>query len=249
MTEQRLSKKILNICIVCVIIVAIVFTAIMLILNYDVKGETNMPFVISKISIISTVDGQDVENAEQKWNINVIQNNDIYIYVEKNNNYRKQETIENVKIDNFVIKQTPKIGEIKIYKPTTKEKMIFENTEENLANYIEFKGAKLTDTKNLQISNQGGVINFRCANNNIGTYLSNDDIEINYKELMTKLNISEEDINAIISFDITLTLNSGKVFKAENIEFQIPNKNLIVEGTVGKEFNNLQNIVFKRIEN
>ena len=41
----------------------------------------NMPFSISKISIISTVDGQDVENSEHKWEKIVNQNNDIYIYV------------------------------------------------------------------------------------------------------------------------------------------------------------------------
>ena len=54
----------------------------MLILNYDEKGETNMPFKVSKISIVSTVNGQDVENSEAKWDINVIQNNDVYIYIE-----------------------------------------------------------------------------------------------------------------------------------------------------------------------
>ena len=42
MPNQRFSKKILNICIIFVIIVAIIFTAVMLILNYDEKGETNM---------------------------------------------------------------------------------------------------------------------------------------------------------------------------------------------------------------
>ena len=99
MENQRFSKKILNICIICIIIVAIIFTAVMLVLNYDENGETNMPFKISKISIVSTVNGQDVENPEAKWDINVIQNNDIYVYIEKNNEYKKQEIIKSVKLD------------------------------------------------------------------------------------------------------------------------------------------------------
>lgn len=155
MVKQRLSIKMLHICIVCVIIVAIIFIAMMFILNYDVNGETNMPFLISKISTISTVDGKDVENSDYKWSLDVIQNNDIYIYIEKNEQYKKQETIANVLLDNFNIKQTPSIGEIKIYKPTINENSIFQNSDENLAEKIQFTGSKSTDTRNLEISNQG----------------------------------------------------------------------------------------------
>lgn len=79
--------------------------------------------------------------------------------------------------------------------------------------------------------------------------MSNDDEEINYNELIKKLNINEESLNAILSFDVTITLNSGKVFKAEDIEIQVPNQNIITEGTVGKDYTNLENIVFKRMEN
>lgn len=81
--KQKLSKKIFNIVIIIVIIVAIIFTALMMILNYKENGEKNMPFNISKISIISTVDGKDNEDQTNKWNLQVNQNNDIYIYIEK----------------------------------------------------------------------------------------------------------------------------------------------------------------------
>ena len=249
MPNQRFSRKILNICIICIIIIAIIFTAVMLILNYDEKGETNMPFKISKISIVSTVNGQDVENSEAKWHINVIQNNDIYIYVEKNDEYKKQETIKSIRLDNIEIVKNPEVGEIKIYKPTSNENALFENTDENIIDELEVKGTKSTDAKKLEISNQGGVMTFRCANNNIGTYSSDDDSEIKYNELIGKLNINEQDLISKISFDITITLNSGKVFKADNIEIQIPNENIVQKGTVGKEYTDLESIVFKRIEN
>lgn len=249
MANQRLSRKIFNICLVCIIIVIIIFVAMMFILNYDVNGETNMPFQVSKISVISTVDGKNVENSEYRWAIDVIQNNDIYIYIEKNNEYSKQETIASVKIDNFNIRRNSNLGEIKIYKPTVNETSLFQNSDENVIQNLEFLGAKSTDTRNLKISNQGGVISFRCANNRIGTYTSNDDEEINYNELLNKLNISEEELKTIVTFNITITLDSGKVFKAENVSIEIPNQNLITEGTTGQEYTDLQDIVFKRIEN
>lgn len=249
MANQRFSKKILNICIIGIIIVAIIFTAIMFVLDYDEKGETNMPFKVSKISMVSTVNGQDVENSDKKWDISVIQNNDIYVYIEKNDEYKKQETIKSVKLENFVVKDKPKIGEIKIYKPSSSDEALFENKDENIITELEFKGAKSTDAKKFEISNQGGVLSFRCANNKIGTYSSDDDSEIKYNELIGKLNINEQDLISKISFDITITLNSGKVFKADNIEIQIPNENIVQKGTVGKEYTDLESIVFKRIEN
>ena len=145
---------------------------------------------------------------------------------------------------------SPNIGEIKIYKPTTSDTSLFQNLDENIIDKLEFAGSKSTNTKKLEISNQGGVLNFRCANNNIGTYISDDDAEINYNKLITKLNLNEQDLIAKLTFNITITLDSGKVFKAENIEIEIPNENVVSEGTVGKEYTNkLQDIVFKRIEN
>ena len=67
LSKQELSKKVIHICIISIIIIGIIFTALILILKYDEKGETNMPFSISKITIISTVDGRDVENPQAKW--------------------------------------------------------------------------------------------------------------------------------------------------------------------------------------
>lgn len=249
MAKQKLSRKILNICIICTIIIAIIFTAILLILNYDEKGETNMPFLLSKISIVSTVDKQDVENSEYKWAMNVIQNNDIYIYIEKNKEYKKQETIASIKINNVNLVKKPNIGEIKTYKPASTENSIFQNIDENLIKEIEFIGNKNTNVRNLEISNQGGMIAFRCANNNIGTYTSNEDEQINYNELLKKLNIKEEDLKFDLLFDITITLNSGKVFKAEEIKLELPNKNIVEDGTSGRENTDLKDVVFKRIEN
>lgn len=249
MEEQRLSKKVFNICIVVVLIILILFVAIMFILHYNEKGETNMPFQVSKISIISTVDGQNVENSEYKWAINVIQNNDINIYIEKNENYSKQETISSVALNEFSIKSVNNSEDIKIYKPVDSDLVLFQNTNENEVKELNFEGAKATDTKKMLISNQGGRLTFRCANNNIGQFLSNDGEEIKYNELLKKMNINEENLNAKISFNIIIKLDSGKTFKAENVEIEIPNKNIVELGSVGIENTDLNDIVFKRIEN
>ncbi len=249
MEKQSLSKKIIHICIITIIIIGIVFTAILFVLKYDKNGETNMPFSISKITIISTVDGQDVENPQAKWDKMINQNNDIYLYVEKNDQYSKTETISSIKLDNFKTEKSSNIGELKFYKQTPDERVLYKNVNENLIEVLEYNGAKTSNSKKLEISNQGGIIEFRCANNNIGIYRSDEDTEINYGELLKKINIKEEDLNANIYFDLTIKLDSGKSFKAENIELSIPNENLINEGQVGKEINNPEGIIFKRVEN
>lgn len=249
MAEQRLSKKMINICIVSVIIVIIIFVAIMLILHYSVNGETNMPFKVTKINIISNTDGKDIENQEYRWSIEACQNNDVFIYIEKNNNHSKPEIIKSIVIDDFKTLQNPAIGEVKFFRPIKKDNLLFENIDENIADKIEFVGSEEDDIGNLKLSNQGGVLSFRCSNINIGTYLSNDDEQINYDELLKKMQITEENLMAQISFDITINLNSGKIFKAEDVKLQIPNQSIVENGVSGKEYENLENVIFKRIEN
>lgn len=246
MPKQKLSKKILNICIVCIIIIMIIFVSIMFILNYNENGETDMPFQVSKISIISTTDGQDAENKDFRWAINVVQNNDINIYIEKNSTHRKQETIKSVILDNFQINTAPSIGSIYFYKPIEDTVSLFKNSDENKFETLEFKGSKTTNSKKLEISNQGGIVRFRCANLNVATYTSNEDEEINYKDLLKKLHINEQDLISEFSFDMEILLDSGKTFKAEGIKLKIPNENIVNEGTVGYEYTDLQDIIFKR---
>ena len=91
---HRNNKKLMHLCIIIVMIVAIIFTALIIVLKYGHSGETNMPFEITKISVISTVGAQDVDNKSTNWNLQVSQDNDINIYIEKNNKYTKTETIK-----------------------------------------------------------------------------------------------------------------------------------------------------------
>lgn len=98
---RNVKQKIFHSVIISIIIIAILCVGGMFILRYQVEGESNMPFKITKISIIESVEGMETEGANEKWNFNVNQNNDIYIYIEKNSLYGKTEIINSVDIKNI----------------------------------------------------------------------------------------------------------------------------------------------------
>lgn len=245
--KQIIDTKQFHICMVALIVIAILFVVGVVSLKYNVEGEGNLPFYVSKISIISNVEGFDVEDNENKWNLQVNQNNDIYLYIKKNDEYKDTEIIESVKLNNFNIEQNSKIGEIKLLKPDSNiESVIFKNTTENEVNEIEYIGDMDSNIKEMKISNQGGLVVFRYAINNIGNYISNDDEEINHSELLKKLDVNNDDLKFKVTFDICITLNSGKAYKS-NISLELPVNDIVNQGTQSTELTDLENIVFKRM--
>ena len=110
-------------------------------------------------------------------------------------------------------------------------------------------GDSSTNIRNLKISNQGGVIAFRCANINVGNFISNDEESLEYKNLLTKLNVDETDLKARICFDIIIELNSGKKYKAESVEVILPVDGIKEKGTTSLELTDLDTIIFKRVKN
>lgn len=244
--NERTKKKVLKISITIVIVVSIIFVAIMYLLTYHEEGETNIPFKISKIVVVSSTDGVQSENLETQWDINVNQNNDIYLYIDKNKNYGKTELIENVKISNFNISKETDRGEIKIYKTTTDESKMFNNISENEIQELTYTGDIESNIKQSKISNQGGLIVFRCANNNISKYLSNDATEVNYNQLLQITNVSQQDLNLTISFDLEIKVVDKKTYKA-SVSVELPVEGVITNGTANLEITNLEDIVFKII--
>ena len=246
--KYLMNKKSFHIVAVITIISVILFLVGILVLRYSVEGETNMPFNLSKMIIISSSEGQDKEQKETKWAYDLTLDNDIYLYIEKNKNYSKEEAIESVIVDNIKMEKENEKGVINYYRPNTLEEGgNFSNKEENLVQTIEYKGAMESDIKNLKISNQGGIIAFRCANEKIGEYTSNDD-EINHSELLKKAGIKEENLQGKIIFDLTIKLVSGKEYKT-NIVLEVPVNGIVENGTTSKEITNLEDIVFKRTKN
>ena len=193
--KQIIETRQFHISMVILIIVVILCTVGLITLKYNVEGENNLPFELSKITVISTIEGNDNEDANNKWNLTVNQNNDIYLYIKKNENYKTTEAIQSITLNNFNQEQTAKIGERKIYKPDANiESVIFKNAEENNTQKIEYNGALDSSIKELKISNQGGLVVFRYALDNLANYVSNDDAEINHDELLKKLNINNDDL-------------------------------------------------------
>ena len=245
--KQIINTKQFHICMVAFIMFAILFVAGIKILKYNVEGEENLPFYVSQISIISNVEGIDAEDSTNKWNLQVNQNNDIYIYIKKNDNYKDTEAIESIKLNNFNIEQNSKIGEIKLLKPDSNiESVIFKNTAENEVNEIEYIGSMDSSIKELKISNQGGLVVFRYAINNIGNYISNDEEEINHSELLKKLSVNNDDLKFNVTFDIYINLNSDKTYKS-NIKLELPIEDVVNNGIQSTEYLDLEKIVFKRI--
>lgn len=241
-------KKIIHIIIIITIIVVILCTAGIFVILYQVEGETNMPFNITKIIIAQNVEALENKETENKWDLNVLENNDIYIYLEKNSKYEKTEIIDTVEISNITIKKANEKGEPKIYKPVIDEKVMYKNEAANEIESIQYKGELESNIKQLQISNQGGIIAFRYAINNIANYKSNEEEAIDYSKLLQLTNVTKEDIETMLTFDMRIKLTTGRIYQT-NISINIPIEEIIEKGTVGTEINNFDNLVFKRIEN
>lgn len=246
---KRFTKtKMFHLCMIIVIIAVILFAVGIIALRYAVEGETNMPFELSKITVISSSDGKDKTVEGSKWAFDVNQNNDIYLYIEKNENLNKQEIIKEIEINNINVEKNTEKGEVKLYKPTTAEEAtIFSNKEENEIQSIIYTGDLQSDLKQQKISNQGGIIAFRYGLNNVSEYLSQDE-EINHSELLKKSNVTEEDLKAKLTFDMIIRLEAGKEYKA-TVSLDVPVEGIVEKGTTSIEITDLSDVVFKRIKN
>mgnify|MGYP004542774445 CR=1 FL=1 len=245
---RNINKKIFHVVMIVVIICVILFVSGIFILKYQVEGESNMPFKITKISLIESVEGIEKEGANEKWNFNVNQNNDIYIYIEKNSGYGKTEIIDSVEIKNININKEKTLGELKLYKPVIDEKRMFINSQENEINEITYTGELESNIKEEKISNQGGIVAFRYAINNLSTYVSENDEQIDHSQLLKLTNISLEDLKTKLTFDIFINLKGGRKYQAP-ISIDVPQGDIVEKGTIGEDITDLKGIIFKRIEN
>lgn len=245
------NKETIKNCIAIAILIIIISVVIAIVIKYQVDGEKNMPFELSKITIISTAEGMQgkmVEGEENtKWNLALNQSNDIYLFIDKNENYKKTETIESVTIENINITKTPKKGNIKVYMPNSSDGRRFIYDDAFLVTEkLTYKGATASNEKTLEIGNQGGKVLIRFANTDIDTYKSNDDVEIIHDgTLIAKTNTTNDDLSFSVSFDFIIS--TGKIKYKANISLELPNGNIIEEGTTQIEKTNLSDIVFKRM--
>lgn len=244
--KAKINKLILKSAYI-IIIVLIAAVIALLILKYQVEGEKNMPFKLSSIIIVSNAEGhQEKENEDYRWDAEIYQNNDIYLNIEKNKNYKETEAIKSIIIDNIKIKQKPQIGEIEFYRPSKENVQTYSYEEEyKMGERTEYIGDTKSDIKNLKIANQGNTLMFRILNKTGKRYTSNEEVLEHNGKLLNKVGITYEQVKVKVSFDLTISLESEISFKA-NIELELPVGDITKEGSSNLEITNMKNIVFKR---
>lgn len=241
------NKRYFHLVVIIIILVVLIFISGVIILRYQVEGETNMPFQLSKISIISSSEGIDKQPKDTKWAFDVCQNNDIFLYIDKNENYGKTEAIQSISISEIEIESSKKEN-IKIYRPDEKdEKLIFKNKEENIIENMTYTGEMKSNLKQLKISNQGGIIALRCSNEKLANYTSNEE-EIKHQELLKKAGVTIEDLQAKMKFILTIQLASGIQYQSE-IRLELPIEDVIEKGTTSREITEVKDFIFKRVNN
>jgi len=246
--EKNNKKEKIKAAVAISIILIIIIMSVIISIIYQIEGEKNMPFILSKLTIISTAEGiASQENAEEKWNLQISQNNDIYFNFTKNEKYEEEEFIKSIIIDNIEVTKQPEIGEIKIYMPNSSEGRTFIYSEElQVENSLEYKGATKSNTKTLQIGNQGGNIAIRIANTNFAKYISNDDEEVKHDgTIISKTDVKKEQLEFSISMDVVINTKTRSYKTTINLDF--PCGNIIEEGTCNIEKTNQKEFIFKRI--
>jgi hypothetical protein len=244
--DKEKKKQMIKLCVAITTFAIIILLVGMSMIRYQVEGDKNMPFNLSKIIVVSTAEGQETEG-KQKWNFKVYQNNDVYIYIDKNENYKGEEkTIKSVKIENINVTKAPSKGEIKTYMPNSVEGRIFDYKDEYIVNdKLEYKGAEESNPETLEIGSNGGSLILSFSNTGLDTYSSDKDKQITHDgTLLEKIKVTNEDIAFDISFDIVITVDNCS-YRA-NVAMQMPCGNIIEEGTCNMEKTDMSDVIFKR---
>lgn len=248
MINTRIRNRKKHVYIILVFLILALSTIFFIMYKYHVEGEQNLPFNITKFIIASSAETENLELNDGLYQANILQKNDIYIAIEKNEKYSKEDAIKKISFENFNIIQSPKVGNINIYR-TAKAGRKFDYKEENKTDKLEYKGSKETNLleDEMTISNQGGLLEFSIALNDLGkiTYQENEDI-IADGTLIKRLNLNSEDIKTKISFDMLMELTSGNIFKT-TIILELPVKDIVNEGVATQDNMDLSKLVFKRV--
>ncbi len=240
------NKKIIHICIILAIIVIIFVVAGIIMLKYQVEGETNLPFELSRMIVVSTAESNEIEAApDTKWNFSVSQNNDIYLEIQKNNEYTKSANIKNITFENFVIEKNNGAENIKLYRANSEGKVV-EDEAHLVGSSLTYKGEKDTNLDELKISNQGSIILLRSVNQNVCEVRSNDEEIVHDGTLLAKGNANLEDLNYKLSFDIIIETNRNIKYKG-NISIDLPTGNIGTEGKAQLEKTDFSDVIFKRM--
>ena len=240
------KKRIVHIYIVFFIVLILLLIAGFFMIKYSVEGEKNLPFNLKKINIISTAESEIEQDDAQNWHAGILQENDIFIVLEKNADYKKEDTIKSVKLENFNIEKNNEKMQIKMYRPQNNDFEYLYSDEFKFEDSIQFEGAIDTNLETLQINNQGATIGFSIAVDNLGEYKFslNEKVPSDGK-LLAKAGLKTEEIEFKVSFDLIIETGTGNKFKT-NITVNLPTGDILTEGVSTYEDTELKDIIFKR---
>lgn len=240
------GKKIVHICVILGIIVLILIIAGIIMLRYQVEGETNLPFELSKMIVVSTTESNEIEAvADTKWNFSVNQYNDIYLEIQKNDEYTKNINIKNITFENFVIEKNSGAENIKLYRANSEGKVV-EDEAHLVGSSLTYKGEKETNLDELKISNQGSIILLRSVNQNVCEVRSNDEEIIHDGTLLAKGNANSEDLNYKLSFDVVIETSRDIKYKG-TISIELPTGDVQTQGKTQLEKTDFSDVIFKRM--
>ncbi|MFR2957980.1 MAG: hypothetical protein ACLTME_05375 [Clostridia bacterium] len=240
------GKKIVHICVILGIIVLILIIAGIIMLRYQVEGETNLPFELSKMIVVSTAESNEIEAvADTKWNFSVNQYNDIYLEIQKNDEYTKNTNIKNITFENFVIEKNSGAENIKLYRANSEGKVV-EDEAHLVGSSLTYKGEKETNLDELKISNQGSIILLRSVNQNVCEVRSNDEEIIHDGTLLAKGNANSEDLNYKLSFDVVIETSRDIKYKG-TISIELPTGDVQTQGKTQLEKTDFSDVIFKRM--
>lgn len=248
MISETRKQTIKLIVAVTVLALLLLWVAIMMI-KYEVEGETNMPFELTKIVVIGTVEGIETESDNKnKWNFDIYQNNDVYFYIDQSENNTQEELIKSVKISNIQVLAEPQKGSIQTYMPNSEAGRLFTYDDQfKVEEKLEYKGAVESSSTNLEIGSKGGTALIRFSNINIGNYTSDKDKEIIHNNtLLEKIKTSNEEIKFSISCDFTIETTKTKY--QSTITLDLPTGNLDEEENCYLEKTDMSDVIFKRVK-
>lgn len=240
------GKKVVHICVILGIIVLILIIAGIIMLRYQVEGETNLPFELSKMIVVSTAESNEIEAAaDTKWNFSVNQYNDIYLEIQKNDEYTRNTNIKNITFENFVIEKNSGAENIKLYRANSEGKVV-EDEAHLVGSSLTYKGEKETNLDELKISNQGSIILLRSVNQNVCEVRSNDEEIVHDGTLLAKGNANSEDLNYKLSFDIIIETSRNIKYKG-TITIDLPTGDVQTQGKTQLEKTDFSDVIFKRM--
>lgn len=183
------------------------------------------------------------------WDFDVIQTNDIYISIDRNQaNIKNDEKIKSVTIDGIRVEKMPQKGKLKPYMPNSLEGDRFKYTSDFVVrDGLTYRGAAEGNFKNLKVCENGGIVAISFANPDVGKFTSNDENEeITYNgTLLNKLGVKDEEVECTVSFDLEIELNDGKKYVGR-ISVDIKCDKLAEEGRSQMGITNFDDVIFKR---